>query len=94
MIGILQFKNELTGEWQALEVIRGERGPIGETGATGATGPAGYTPIKGIDYFDGETGPVGPQGPKGDPYVLTQEDIDTITNAVLASFPVAEEVKW
>lgn len=57
----------------------------------GPKGEPGYTPIKGVDYFDGEPGPAGPQG---DPYVLTQEDINTIADAVLAGFPVAEEVEW
>ena len=50
-------------------------------GKDGTNGKDGYTPIKGIDYFDGE------KGDKGDPYTLTEDDKNTIVEAVKEALP-------
>ena len=47
---ILKVKDELTGEWKSIEVLRGEQGPQG---------------IKGDKGEQGEIGPAGPQGIQG-----------------------------
>ena len=85
MIGVLYFKNDLTGEWETFEAIQGAQGIQGQIGLTGPIGPQGPQGIQGEK---------GDKGDQGDPYVLTDTDLHIIADEVLANFPVAEEVEW
>ena len=65
--------------------IRGPEGPQGDTGPAGPEGPQGP---------QGDTGPQGPTGPEGPPYTLTEEDKQTIVQAVIAALPDGDAVSY
>lgn len=89
-MSVIKYRNSITGEWQDLIAIKGEKGDIGPqgpagpqgeigpVGADGAQGPAGadgYTPVRGTDYW-------------------TEADKQAIIEAVLASLTNGEEVLY
>lgn len=68
-MSILKIRNEQTGEWTSISVVRGDVGPQGPVGATGEKGDKGepftyadFTP----EQLNALIGPEGPKGPKGD----------------------------
>ena len=68
--------------------IRGPQGPQGEPGADGKDGERGPQGEPGKDGKDG------PQGPEGPPYALTEEDKQTIVQAVIAALPDGDSVSY
>lgn len=85
---------------------QGPAGPQGETGPAGPEGPQGPQGIQGDPGAQGPEGPqgpqgepgpqgeTGPQGPEGPPYTLTEEDKQTIAQAVLAALPDGDAVSY
>lgn len=59
-MSVIKYRNSLTGEWQDLIAIKGEKGDIGpqgpaglqgEQGPAGPQGADGHTPVRGTDYW-------------------------------------------
>ena len=79
---------------------QGDTGPAGPAGADGAQGPAGPqgetgpAGPEGPQGPQGDTGPQGPTGPEGPPYTLTEEDKQTIVQAVIAALPDGDAVSY
>lgn len=79
---------------------QGDTGPAGPAGADGAQGPAGPQGETGPEGPEGpqgpqgDTGPQGPTGPEGPPYTLTEEDKQTIVQAVIAALPDGDAVSY
>ena len=79
---------------------QGDTGPAGPAGADGAQGPAGPqgetgpAGPEGPQGPQGDTGPQGPTGPEGPPYTLTEEDKQTIVQAVIAALPDGYAVSY
>lgn len=94
MIGVLYFKNDLTGKWETFEAIQGAQGIQGEIGLTGPVGPVGPQGIQGEKGEIGLTGPQGPQGIQGEKgdkgdkgengkdYILTETDKEEIADLI------------
>lgn len=88
---------------QGPQGIPGPQGNPGEKGDPGDPGPKGEKGDPGADGKDGERGPQGepgkdgkdgPQGPEGPPYALTEEDKQTIVQAVIAALPDGDAVSY
>ena len=62
-MSILKIRNEQTGEWISINVVRGDVGPQGPKGDKGDQGEQG---VIGPAGPQGQTGPVGAQGPQGE----------------------------
>lgn len=62
-MSILKIRNEQTGEWTSISVVRGDVGPQGPAGEKGDKGDKGE---QGLIGPQGKIGPVGAQGPQGE----------------------------
>ena len=65
-MSILKIRNEQTGEWTSINVVRGDVGPQGPQGPKGDKGDQGEQGVIGPAGPQGQTGPVGAQGPQGE----------------------------
>jgi hypothetical protein len=77
-------QSKASGEFDGKDGKDGQDGytPVkGKDYFDGEDGKDGYTPVKGVDYFDGK------DGKNGEPYTLTEEDKQTIVDAVKEEIP-------
>ena len=77
----------IDGDWADAGKIIGPAGPQGPEGPTGQQGPEGQQGPKGDTGDPGKQGPIGPQGPEGPPNMdglLRMNNLDDLTDNVLA----------